>query len=92
VVDTTLHGGTEEVWPLVVRDVSGTGIGVTLARRFEVGTELGVELQAAREPGLRRFAARVVRVQPDHGGYWVHGCVFDPPISEDDVAGLLQFA
>ncbi|QDU21471.1 serine/threonine-protein kinase [Urbifossiella limnaea] len=92
VVDTTLHGGTEEVWPLVVRDVSGTGIGVTLARRFEVGTELGIELHAGREPGLRRFAARVVRVQSDRGGYWVHGCVFDPPIHEDDVAGLLEFA
>ncbi|HVK09508.1 MAG TPA: serine/threonine-protein kinase [Gemmataceae bacterium] len=92
VVDTTLHGGNEEVWPLVVRDVSGTGIGLTLARRFEVGTELGVELHAADESGVRRFATRVVRVQSDLRGFWVHGCVFDRPLSEDDIAGLLKFA
>jgi serine/threonine protein kinase len=91
-VDPALHGGAEEVWPLVVRDVSGTGIGLTLARRFEVGTELGVELQTHADAAPQRFPARVVRVLADRGGYWIHGCVFDPPLSGGDVAGLLQFA
>jgi serine/threonine protein kinase len=90
-IDSAVHGGAEEVWPLVVRDVSETGIGVTLARRFEVGTELAVELQLGPDVS-KRFPARVVRVQPDRGGYWVHGCLFDAPLADNEVAGLLQFA
>lgn len=91
-VDPELHGGgVEDVWPLVVRDVSATGIGLTFARRFEVGTQLGVELHTAPEAS-RRFPARVVRVLPERGGYWVHGCVFDPPLSEAEVTGLLRFS
>ncbi|HEX4613010.1 MAG TPA: serine/threonine-protein kinase [Urbifossiella sp.] len=91
-VDSALHGGAEEVWPLVVRDVSGTGIGLTLARRFEIGTRLGVELHTGPDAAPRRFPAQVVRVLSERGGYWVHGCVFDPQLTEQDVAGLLQFA
>ncbi len=90
-IESALHGGAEEVWPLVVRDVSVSGIGLTLARRFEAGTELAVELQTGPE-GSKRFPVRVVRVQPDRGGYWVHGCTFDPPLAEGEVAALLQFA
>ncbi|MBN9521888.1 protein kinase [bacterium] len=90
-VESALHGGAEEAWPLVVHDVSATGVGLTLARRFEAGTELAVELQTGPE-AAKRFPVRVVRVQPDRGGYWVHGCTFGAPLAEAEVAALLQFA
>src|SRR5947199_142837 len=34
VVETNLHGGGEEKWPLVARDASHHGLGILLARRF----------------------------------------------------------
>src|SRR5262249_17830901 len=50
VIDPDIHGGeSQETWPLVVRDVSAQGIGVLLARRFEPGAKLVIELMA--EPG-----------------------------------------
>jgi serine/threonine protein kinase len=94
-VDTTLHGAaaeTEEGWPLVVRDVSVGGIGIVLARRFERGTELSVEMRCGPDQATRRFRARVIRVDPDRGGHWVHGCAFLTPLGETDLVGLLQFA
>ena len=91
-VDAGLHGGAEEVWPLVVRDVSAEGLGLSLARRFEAGTRLAVDLHGGPDATPRRYAARVIRVQPEAGGYWVHGCVFDPPLSDAEVTAVLRYA
>jgi serine/threonine protein kinase len=91
-VESGVHGGGEEVWPLVVRDVSGTGVGITLARRFEVGTRLAVEVHAGLDAPAQRYPARVVRVFAEPGGYWGHGCVFDAPLADDEVARLIRFA
>jgi serine/threonine protein kinase len=94
VVDPDVHagGGSDEMWPLVVRDVSAGGIGVLLARRFEPGAELSVELVLGAGRPPRRLPARVVRVQPERDGYWVHGCAFDPPLGDEELGSLLQFA
>jgi serine/threonine-protein kinase len=79
-----------EEWPLVVRDVSAGGAGVLLARRFEPGTELQIELPAD-EAAPRRFTARVVRVEPRAAGHWAHGCVFPEPLRDEDIRALLRF-
>jgi serine/threonine protein kinase len=94
VVDPDVHGGwgSEEAWPLVVRDVSSGGVGVLLARRFEPGTDLSIELVVGTGGPPQRLPARVVRVQAERGGYWVHGCAFDPPLSDEQLATLLKFA
>jgi serine/threonine protein kinase len=86
-----LVGGreTEELWPLIVQDVSATGVGVMLARRFEPGTELTVELSVG-ESGPRSLPARVVRVVAQTGGHWAHGCLFTRPLSKDELSALLQ--
>ncbi len=94
-IDTAVYGGgneTEEEWPLVVRDVSVSGIGVLLARRFEQGTELTIEL--ADEPSAvpSKFAIRVVRVRPETAGLWVHGCEFVNPLVDSELTALLAFA
>jgi hypothetical protein len=94
-VDTAVYGGgdqTDEEWPLVVRDVSKTGIGVVLARRFEPGTELIIEL--ADEPSAvpSKFAIRVVRVKAEAGSQWLLGCEFRNPLVESELKALLAFA
>lgn len=90
-VNTSLHGGkeTEESWPLVVRDVSIGGIGLLLARRFEPGTELTVDLGGGPDA---RIAAKVVRLEHSEVGHWVHGCVFAKSITSEELAGLVKFA
>jgi hypothetical protein len=95
IVDTAVYGGgdqTDEEWPLVVRDVSKTGIGVVLARRFEPGTELIIEL--ADEPSAvpSKFAIRVVRVKAEAGSQWLLGCEFRNPLVESELKALLAFA
>jgi len=94
-IDTAVYGGgndTEEEWPLVVRDVSISGIGVLLARRFEAGTELTIEL--ADEPSAvpSKFAIRVVRVHPESAGLWILGCEFVNPLVDSELSALLAFA
>jgi serine/threonine protein kinase len=94
VVDPDVHGGwgSEEIWPLVVRDVSAGGVGVLLARRFEPGTDLSIELVVGTSGPPQRLPARVVRVQVERGGYWIHGCAFDPPLGDEQLEALLKFA
>jgi serine/threonine protein kinase len=82
----------EELWPLVVRDLSVGGCGVLLARRFELGTELSIELSAGPDMPPRRLAARVVRIVPEKAGHWVHGCAFLTKLSDDELEVLLRFA
>ena len=94
-IDTAVYGGTgetDELWPLVVRDVSAGGIGVLLARRFEMGTELTIELTAGPDQSPRQLPARVVRIEPEKNGHWVHGCAFRQPLTADELNALVKFS
>lgn len=95
VIDTSICGGgpeNEEFWPLVVRDLSIGGVGVLVARRFELGTELHIELSAGPDTPPRRLVARVVRVVSEKTGHWIHGCAFAQHLSEDELTTLLKYA
>jgi serine/threonine protein kinase len=95
VIDTAVCAGgpeSEEFWPLVIRDLSNGGVGVLLARRFEPGTELSIELSAGPNAPPRRLSARVVRVVSEKGGHWVHGCAFPENLTDDELDGLLKYA
>ncbi|QJW96355.1 protein kinase domain-containing protein [Frigoriglobus tundricola] len=82
--------GSAEVWPLVVQDVSATGIGLLLARRCEPGTELSVEV-ASDAAGVRRcLPVRVVRVRKDNFGHWTHGCTFLTPLTRAELTAILD--
>ena len=74
-----------------VRDVSAGGVGILLARRFEVGTELSVDLTTDPSPPLH-VPVRVVRVQPERAGHWVHGCVFERPLTKEQLKALVKCA
>jgi hypothetical protein len=78
------------VWPLVVQDVSATGIALLLARRCEPGTELSVEVASAPGRAARCLPVRVVRVRRDHYGHWLHGCTFFTELDRAELAGLLD--
>jgi hypothetical protein len=93
-IDTAVFGGgeeTEEIWPLTVRDVSTGGVGVVLARRFEAGTELTIELGTGPTSTPRRVPVRVVRIEPDSVGHWVHGCAFVSKLADDELTALLRY-
>ena len=82
---------TEELWPLIVRDISVTGSRRHAGAPFEPGTELTVEISLG-EAGPRMLPTRVVRVVAETGGHWVHGCSFTRPLSEDELSALVQLA
>jgi CheY-like chemotaxis protein len=77
-------------WPGWVRDMSVTGVGLVLGHRFAPGTVLAV--QFLREPGglpSFRVQAEVLRVVAESCGY-LHGCLFTPALSNDELASLVQ--
>jgi serine/threonine protein kinase len=77
-VDTGITPGETdavEAWPAAVRDLSASGVGLVLARRFEPGTQFGLDLETSIRKGSRP-AARVIWVRADGYGCWLHGCEF----------------
>lgn len=96
VIDTSVCGDggpeNEEMWPLVIRDLSAGGVGVLLARRFEPGTELSIELSVGPDVAPRRLTTKVVRVVPEKAGHWVHGCAFPALLTDEELEVLLRFA
>jgi serine/threonine protein kinase len=93
IVDPSIHddGGWVERWPLVIRDVSTQGIGVLLARRFEPGTVLTIEFGSGGKSAAR-IPARVVRVQPERAGHWIHGCALEHPLTNEQLRALVKMA
>jgi hypothetical protein len=92
-VEANIHEcKAEDVWPLVIQDVSAGGMGVQLARRFEPGTELSIELILVPGEPPQRISIKVVRVQPARAGHWIHGCSFVNPLPEQQLKVLLKFA
>jgi hypothetical protein len=91
-IDTSVFDGerqSSEIWPLVVQDVSLTGIGILLARRCEPGTILSVEVGGTGRTA-RSLPVQVVRVRKDNFGHWTHGCMFLTPLDEPELHTLLE--
>jgi serine/threonine protein kinase len=81
---------SQEIWPLVIRDVSLGGVGLLLARRCEVGTDLMIVMNTGSGRPAKTVSVRVVRVKRENHGHWAHGCMFLDPLSEEDLGGLLD--
>jgi hypothetical protein len=73
-------------WGASVRDISTSGIGLTLCYPFPAGTYLTVDLDlpesAAPAPS---WLARVVHAQDQPDGTWHVGCEFVKPLSEGEL-------
>lgn len=73
-------------WGATVRDISTTGIGLTLCYPFPTGTYLAVDLDMpeAQTPAPS-FLARVVHAQDLPDGTWHVGCEFVKPLSDSEL-------
>lgn len=76
-------------WPGRICNISRGGIAIKLARRFEVGTVLAIDMQGEAEEVVGTMLARVVRVTFQSDGNWLLGCTFRNPLSEEDLKALL---
>ncbi len=79
----------EADWQAMVRDISCTGIGLLLPRRFEPGSLLAIELTEATEGRRRLLLGRVARAEPQPDGNWLIGCTMANPLTEDEVRLLI---
>ena len=84
-----LAGARGLQWPGKVHNLSGGGVAVRLARRFEAGTVLAIDVQGRDERTVQTLLARVIHVLLQNDGSWLLGCAFTNPLSESDLKALL---
>lgn len=90
VINTGASGGeAPEEWPTRIVDVSETGLGVMLARRFEKGAMFCIEVQGDATHKAVSLRVKVARVKKEPLGHWFHGCQFLYALSTDDLRALL---
>jgi hypothetical protein len=63
---------------------------VLLARRFEPGTELFIEYGDGTNKPPKKLPTRVIRVQSESNGHWIHGCQFSKPLGERQLAEIVK--
>jgi hypothetical protein len=86
---TSAIGIKESKWPATIRNIATGGVVLQLARRFEPGTSLAVELPARGGREAFTVLARVVHIKGQEDGSWALGCQFVCDITEDDIRRLL---
>jgi hypothetical protein len=77
--------GEREQWHACVHDLSTTGIGLILKRRFEPGTLLSFVLDSQTRPCTHSFLARVVHARPHEDGGWRLGCRLVGEIGDEEL-------
>jgi hypothetical protein len=80
------------MWPATVRDLSINGIGLVLARRFEPGAGLVIEVPGTASDVSESLLARVVHATSVGRNLWLLGCTFPSPLSDDELNALLRRA
>jgi serine/threonine protein kinase len=80
----------EHTWLAVVQDISATGIGLLLNRRFEPGAILLVELQVEGQGCRSTVLCRVVRLTKQAARKWSVGCTFVRRLGEGELKILLE--
>ena len=73
-----------------VRNVSRTGIGLAIDRRWDPGTTLVLEMPAEGEGPVRTLQVQVVHNTPQLGGLILVGCTFQAPLSDADLQALAR--
>jgi hypothetical protein len=82
------RGDEELFWQASVHDISASGVGLLVHRRFEPKTGLAVELPDGDDSVYTVFV-RVVHALGQPRGLWLLGCSFVTPLSEERLNALL---
>ncbi len=85
----TLSVRRETSWQATVRDICPDGIGLLLARRFEPGALLTIEITENTGGRKRLLLGRVAHATAWPEGGWLIGCTLLSPLTDDDVRALL---
>lgn len=78
----------KDPWPAVIRDICTSELSLHLARRFERGSGLAIELPT-EQGGTTTVLARINQVEPDQGG-WRLGCKLISELSDEEVQAVLN--
>lgn len=72
-------------WSMRVLDLSATGIGIAMSRRFEVGAILTLNLETPDKTVSRTLYVRVVNVSATADGSWRMGCKLTGELGDDEL-------
>jgi hypothetical protein len=76
-------------WSGTIRNLSTSGLGLVLKRRFEPGAGVAIELPAGGGCPEQTLLARVRHATRLPGGFWLLGCSFISELSDDELQKLL---
>jgi hypothetical protein len=71
-------------WGATIRDISTTGVALTVCFPFRPGTYLAIDLQGRQSPG-KALLTRVVHVEDKSDGTWHVGCEFLKKLTDSDL-------
>jgi len=75
-----------EPWPVVLRDVSSTGVGLVIDYPVPPGTFMAVQLGGSARKNLR---VQVVAIRQQEDDTWLLGCTFGRELKPDQLRALL---
>jgi hypothetical protein len=81
--------GAEIGWLAEIRDISATGIGLALNRRFPPGSMLFVELTSTIDESAHLLPVTVVHATESDEGHWLLGCTFSRTLNDAELAELV---
>jgi hypothetical protein len=85
-------GNRRVSWPAIVCDMSRTGLGLIIDRRFEPGTALRLEWHADQDAVFPPLLGRVVRLDQAPEGRWSYGFALIGELEVEDVLAFLSAA
>jgi len=90
---TSIHANLQEVqdqWPGKIEDLSVTGMGLWVDRRFELGTVITVLLTNPERSFAQSRQMEVARAERTKQGRWFVAGQFAQPLSKDELQKLLR--
>jgi hypothetical protein len=92
-LDATTHSLDSQdtlAWGASVRDISRTGVGLTLCFPFRAGTYLALDLHGTHsDKPATTVLSRVVHVRDQNDGSWHVGCEFVKALGNRELESLL---
>jgi hypothetical protein len=91
-LNASIHDGDPEAkcqWEGTIHDLSESGIGLVVSRRFEAGTRLRLALESPDRAHKRNVELEVARVTRAGIGRWFVGGVFVKPLQKEELHKLL---